>query len=90
MFYAVLGLLAVGKQETSKHSRIVSLFDRDFVKEGLFPREFSKWLHDAFELRQRSDYPPLHQVSHDEAARTIENATSFVERAKLFLKETGA
>jgi uncharacterized protein (UPF0332 family) len=40
MFYAVLALLARGKQETSKHSGAIALFDRDFVKQGIFKRIF--------------------------------------------------
>ena len=58
MFYAVLALLARGKKETSKHSGVIALFDRDFVKQGIFKKDCSRWLHDAFDLRQRSDYAP--------------------------------
>lgn len=59
MFYAVLALLAARKEETSKHSGPIALFDKEFVKSGVFQKEFSRWLHDAFDLRQRSDYSPL-------------------------------
>jgi uncharacterized protein (UPF0332 family) len=48
MFYAVLALLAQRRQETSKHAGAISLFDREFVKPGVFPRELSQWLHHAF------------------------------------------
>lgn len=33
MYYAVLALLAIRKQETSKHSGAISLFDKEFVKQ---------------------------------------------------------
>jgi uncharacterized protein (UPF0332 family) len=56
MFYAVLALLATRKRETSKHSGAISLFDKEFVKAGMFDKDFSRWLHEAFDLRQRSDY----------------------------------
>ena len=51
MFYAVLALLAVKKLGTSKHSGALSLFDKEFVKAGIFPKELSKNLHLAFDLR---------------------------------------
>ena len=54
MFYAVLALLTVKRKETSKHSGAISIFDKEFVKEGVFPKEFSRWIHGAFDLRQRS------------------------------------
>jgi hypothetical protein len=38
MFYAVLALLAQGKQENSKHSGAIALFDKDFVKLGIFKK----------------------------------------------------
>lgn len=87
MFYAVLALLAPGKKETSKHSGAIALFDRDFVKQGVFTKDFSRWLHDAFDLRQRSDYAPLYRVPMDEAERTLGNAESFVKGVKRTLSE---
>ncbi len=54
MFYAVLSLLAIHSTTTSKHSGVISRFDRDFVKAGYFDKTLSKWLHDAFDLRQRA------------------------------------
>lgn len=37
MYYAVLALLAIEKKEISKHSGVISLFDKEFVKKGTFP-----------------------------------------------------
>ena len=85
MFYAVLALLAKSKQETSKHSGAISLFDREFVKTGTFTKDFSRWLHDAFDLRQRSDYSIEHHATTEEAGKTIENAISFVTEVKAIL-----
>jgi uncharacterized protein (UPF0332 family) len=55
MFYALLALLATRQLGTSKHSGAISLFDREFVKTGLFSREQSRALHLAFDRRQRQD-----------------------------------
>jgi uncharacterized protein (UPF0332 family) len=87
MFYAVLALLSVVKKETTKHSGAIALFDRDFVKPGIFKKDFSRWLHDAFDLRQRSDYSAEYLVSMDEAEKTLKNAESFVEEIKKNLSE---
>ena len=37
MYYAVLALLAIEKKETSKHSGVISLFDKEFVFERHLP-----------------------------------------------------
>ncbi len=39
MFYAVLALLAFRGLGASKHSGVLGLFDREFVKEGVFGQE---------------------------------------------------
>ncbi len=87
MFYAVLALLARGKKETSKHSGAIALFDRDFVKQGIFKKDYSRWLHDAFDLRQRSDYAAEYHVSGEEAEKTLKNAELFVDEVKKVLSK---
>lgn len=77
MFYAILALLATKKRETSKHSGAISLFDKEFVKTGLFSKEFSRWIHDAFDLRQKSDYAPQTEVSEEQAREVLERARAF-------------
>ena len=52
MFYAVLALMASRLSETSRHSGAISQFDQWYVKPGLMPTDFSRWLHEAF-LRVR-------------------------------------
>ena len=82
MFYAVLALLAGRKKETSKHSGAISLFDREFVKTGIFPKNLSRWLHGAFDLRQRTDYETQLQVSKEESIRILTEAREFVAEVK--------
>lgn len=87
MFYAVLALLAVRSSATSKHSGVISLFDRDFVKTGLFDRRFSKWLHEAFDLRQRADYREMFEIDALRTHEMIECATEFVAEVRRKLTE---
>jgi uncharacterized protein (UPF0332 family) len=87
MFYAVLALLATRQRETSKHSGAISLFDKEFVKSGMFSKDFSRWLHDAFDLRQRSDYAVQFQVAMEEAENSLQHAVSFMRETKKVLGE---
>jgi len=87
MFYSVLALLALEKKETSKHSGAISLFDKDYVKAGVFPKQFSRWLHKAFDLRQRSDYAVKHLPSREEAEQVINDAVAFVAQVKEVLRD---
>lgn len=85
MFYAVLALLAGQRRETSKHRAATTLFDRDFVKPGIFAKDFSKWLHEAFNLRLASDYGPLFRPTEQDAEEILRHAHAFVSAVKSHL-----
>jgi len=70
MFYALLALLATKRLGTSKHSGALALFDREFVKTGVFPRELSRSLRLAFDRRQTHDYGEMAQVNRQIAEKT--------------------
>jgi len=78
MFYALLALLATRQLGTSKHSGAIGLFDREFVKTGIFPVELSRALHLAFDRRQSSDYGEWHVLEAHEANMTLNDAQDFV------------
>ncbi len=87
MFYAIQALLAKGGFSTSKHSGVISLFDREFVKTSRFDKEFSRWLHKLFELRQDADYGNMVKVSSEQARLAQEKAQAFVAQTKKLLAE---
>jgi uncharacterized protein (UPF0332 family) len=78
MFYALLALLATKQLGTSKHSGALALFDREFVKTGLFPRELSRSLRLAFDRRQTHDYGEISEVDRQIAEETLADARAFV------------
>jgi hypothetical protein len=45
-----------GAARTSRHSGVISLFQKHFVKPGLITTDKAKALPRAFEKRQKSDY----------------------------------
>ena len=78
MFYAVQALLIGKELITSKHSGAIALFNREFVKNNIFNKEFSRWLQEAFDLRQRADYREMFTVSAERAKLILDNARIFV------------
>lgn len=87
MFYAVQALLTRKELITSKHSGTIAVFNREFVKKKLVDKEFSRWLQEAFDLRQRADYREMFKVTSERAKAVLENAHSFVEEIKKKLNE---
>ncbi|MEW5767734.1 MAG: HEPN domain-containing protein [bacterium] len=58
MFYALLALF-LNKDvplKTSKHIRVISIFDKEFVHTGKLDKHYSKLLHKMFDARQEGDF----------------------------------
>ena len=84
MFYAVLALLQEKQLGTSKHIGAISIFDREFIKNGTFAKELSKTLHRAFELRQKGDYMEEVEVTKDDIDELFPKVVEFVNMKNLF------
>lgn len=76
MFYGILALINITGISISKHTGVISHFDKEFVKTGIFSKEFSKSLHSAFELRQESDYLDMKEVTLEETEAILLSAKS--------------
>jgi hypothetical protein len=87
MFYAVLALLQTKQLGTSKHSGAIALFDREFVKTGVFPKELSKALHRAFELRQKGDYMEEAEITAADVEELRPLAGEFVDKAEAVIQQ---
>ena len=85
MFYAVLALLQEKQFGTSKHIGAISLFDKEFIKTGMFDKEMSKVLHRAFELRQKADYMEQAEVTQKDVDEMLPEAINFVSKVKEYL-----
>jgi uncharacterized protein (UPF0332 family) len=82
MFYAVLAVLQEKQLGTSKHMGAIAMFDREFIKSGIFDKEMSKALHRAFELRQKGDYMEEAEVARADVDEMFPKAIGFVEKVK--------
>ncbi|MGC1305671.1 MAG: HEPN domain-containing protein [Phormidesmis sp.] len=89
MFYALLGLLATRGLGTSKHSGVISLFDREFVRTGVFSKELSRSLRRAFDERQANDYGEMLEPDQALSTELLERAQVFVDEIKIQLTKVG-
>jgi uncharacterized protein (UPF0332 family) len=89
MFYATLALLATKQLGASKHSSVIALFDREFVKTGIFPRELSRALHLGFDRRQTHDYGELVTINTQMAEEALTSAKTFVAAIESYLRSLG-
>ncbi|HPD15725.1 MAG TPA: HEPN domain-containing protein [Planctomycetota bacterium] len=79
MFYAVLALLQRTGTVPSRHTGVIGLFDSEFIRTGVLPRDLSRHLHRAFDARQAADYRFANPIEPAEARDAWGKASRFVE-----------
>ena len=78
IFHSIRSVLALEGVDFSKHSGVMGYFQKNYVKSGIFEKEYSKILTEAFDVRSDSDYDDYYVISKKEAEQQIQNAQFFV------------
>ena len=87
MFTAVRALLAMEGQDFSKHAGVIAYFQKEFIKTGKFDKKYSKYISQAFQIRNNTDYADFFIVSAQDAKEQYEKAKEFLEVITQYLKE---
>ena len=88
--FHALGALHFSRGNTfSSHAQLIGRFNRDFVRTGLFPREFTRIMARLFEDRQSGDYDIVHTLTQEEARQEVDDARRVVEAVSLYLQSLG-
>ena len=87
MFASARALLALKELDSSKHSGVISLFNQYIVKTGYFPKEQSKFLLKAKDIREKADYGDFIEITEKDAQMQIERAKKFVEEAEKTMQQ---
>lgn len=87
MYYSVLALLIFEKFISSKHSGMLSFFNKHFIKEGIFPKEMGRWVNKAFELRQSGDYRECVELSYEQVDPYIGYSRTFIHNVEEYLEK---
>jgi len=80
MFYAVNALLITKGLSSSKHSGVLSLFNREIVKKGLIERELGKFYSDMFNNRLEGDYKDFVKFEKEDVEDWLKKAEEFVNK----------
>lgn len=77
-FYATVALLLTRGLSSPKHSGVMALFNRHFVKEGIVPAELGKFYSRVFEHRLESDYGDAVELTEQDLRADLEKAQEFI------------
>ena len=84
-FHAARALLALHRLDSSRHSGVIALFQRHFVKTGIVPEEVARVLPRAFTKRQVSDYGDFTETSADEVRPLRDEVQRFINACEAAL-----
>ena len=90
VFYAMLSVTALDGFESSKHSGVISYFNKNYVKTGIFSAEISEMIAHASKLRERADYKNFYTTLYDDAQEQIANAETVISMIRPYLESCWA
>ena len=88
MFTSIRALLAMEGQDYSRHSGVISHFQREFIKTGEFDKKYSNYISHAFQIRNNTDYADFFIVSQNDAQEQYERAQDFCRAVESYINET--
>ena len=86
-FYAATAILLCEELEFGKHSGVIVLIHREFVKMGKLDKKYGQDLNWLFELRGIGDYGATIHVSQRDAEKAIEVAEEFLRAIEKLIRE---
>ena len=79
VFTAARALLALKGLDSKKHTGVIALFDKHYVKDGIISKEMGSILRTSKVLRENADYADYVEITGEAAGKELEKAAEFVK-----------
>ncbi len=89
VFHGMRAVLATKGYDAPKHSGVISLFNKHFVKPGYFSKQASKIVTIAFSERSNADYNDYKTFQKEEVDAIKDKVNTFLEEVKDYLANNG-
>lgn len=87
MFSGIRAVLALDKVDFSKHAGVIAYFQKEYIKTGKIEKEYSKYISNAFQIRNNCDYTDFFLVSKEDAVEQYERSTEFIHVIEKYLEK---
>ena len=74
MFCSIRALLALDGVDFSKHAGVISYFQKEYIKSDKLDPKYSKYISQAFQIRNNVDYQDFFMVSREDAEEQYKRA----------------
>ncbi len=86
-FHSARALLTHLGVECKSHAGTISKFGEHITKEGLIEKRYGKYLNQAFNLREKSDYQIIATIDKAEIEGLVNQAEDFINEIERIIKE---
>ena len=86
IFSAVRAVLAKDAVDFAKHAGVISYFQREYIKTGVFDKKYSAYLQEAFQIRNNCDYNDFYIVAKTDAEEQYARAVEYYDVVKTYLE----
>ena len=86
IFTSARALLALDGEDFARHAGVISYFQRTYIKSGIFEVKFSRYISEAFQIRNNTDYADFNIVSREDAEEQYQRAVEFYEMIYAYLQ----
>ena len=76
IYHAISAIHALDGNAYKRHKDAIANFNKDYIKNEVFPRRLGKRIAEAEEIRHASDYDDFYIATKEEAEEQIETATA--------------
>lgn len=88
IFSAIRAVLAIRQVDFSKHGGVIAYFQKEFIKTEIFDKKYSKYLQQAFQIRNSCDYDDFFIVSKQDAEEQYERATEMLIVIEEYIRQS--
>jgi len=86
VFHMLQAVLLTKELSFSKHLAVINAFSNQFIKTGIFPREFSKEIKRLKKNREVGDYEYLRVIQKEEAEEDLKSAEKIVDAIEAYIE----
>ncbi len=86
VFSSIRAVLALKQVDFSKHAGVIAYFQKEFIKTGIFDKKYSKYIQQAFQIRNNCDYDDFFVVSKQDAEEQYKKATEILYTIENYIK----
>lgn len=87
IYHAISAVHALDGKSYKRHKDTLANFNKDYVKTGIFSKNFGRKIAQAEEIRHASDYDDFYIATKENAEEQIMTAKELIEQIEFYCQE---